>query len=64
MSHELCQHQRRWGAQMTGQMRGPSIVIWLCGESVLVVLLWAAFAWVDEIVRARRVDDFPARATD
>ena len=40
------------GAQMTGQMRGPSIVIWLCGASVLVFLLWAAFAWVDEIVRA------------
>ncbi|WP_340241449.1 HlyD family type I secretion periplasmic adaptor subunit [Sulfitobacter pontiacus] len=40
------------GAQMTGQMRGPSMVIWLCGASVLVFLLWAAFAWVDEIVRA------------
>ena len=40
------------GAQMTGQMRGPSMVIWLCGASVLVFLLWAVFAWVDEIVRA------------
>ena len=28
------------GAQMTGQMRGPSMVIWLCGASVLVFLLW------------------------
>lgn len=39
-------------AQMTRQMRGPSAVIWLCGGAVLVFLIWAAFAWVDEIVRA------------
>ena len=30
------------GAQMTGQMRGPSMVIWLCGASVLVFLLYPA----------------------
>ncbi len=40
------------GAQMNRQMRGPSMVVWLCGASLLVFLLWAAFAWVDEIVRA------------
>ena len=39
-------------AQMGRQMRGPSAVIWLCGAAVLVFLTWAAFAWVDEIVRA------------
>ncbi|MDG1167582.1 MAG: HlyD family type I secretion periplasmic adaptor subunit [Sulfitobacter sp.] len=39
-------------AQMGRQMKGPSAVIWLCAASVFVFLLWAAFAWVDEIVRA------------
>ncbi|KIN61752.1 Type I secretion membrane fusion protein, HlyD [Sulfitobacter noctilucae] len=39
-------------AQMGRQMRGPSAVIWLSGASVVVFLVWAAFAWVDEIVRA------------
>ncbi|MDF3432902.1 HlyD family type I secretion periplasmic adaptor subunit [Sulfitobacter sp. KE42] len=39
-------------AQMGRQMRGPSAVIWLCGGAVLVFMIWAAFAWVDEIVRA------------
>ncbi|EEB85360.1 HlyD family efflux transporter periplasmic adaptor subunit [Roseobacter sp. GAI101] len=39
-------------AQMNAQLRGPSMVVWLCAASVLVFLLWAAFAWVDEIVRA------------
>lgn len=39
-------------AQMNVQMRGPSMVIWLCLATVVVFLLWAAFAWVDEIVRA------------
>lgn len=38
--------------QMQSQMRGPSAVIWLCGAAVLVFVAWAAFAWVDEIVRA------------
>tara|TARA_R110002124_G_scaffold148520_5_gene314042 strand:- start:67 stop:1194 length:1128 start_codon:yes stop_codon:yes gene_type:complete len=28
------------------------MVVWLCAASVLIFLLWAAFAWVDEIVRA------------
>ncbi|MGB8812549.1 MAG: HlyD family efflux transporter periplasmic adaptor subunit [Paracoccaceae bacterium] len=32
--------------------RGPSLTIWLIGASVLVFILWASVAWVDEIVRA------------
>ncbi|MCX8227390.1 MAG: transporter, partial [Sulfitobacter sp.] len=40
------------GDQMTDTMRGPSMVVWLCGATVLLFVLWAAFAWVDEIVRA------------
>ncbi|KIN64291.1 Type I secretion membrane fusion protein, HlyD [Sulfitobacter noctilucicola] len=39
-------------AQMGRQMRGPSAVIWLCGATLLLFLIWATFAWVDEIVRA------------
>ncbi|WP_299150699.1 HlyD family type I secretion periplasmic adaptor subunit [uncultured Tateyamaria sp.] len=39
------------GAQLESDMRGPSLLIWLCGGAVLVFVLWAAFAWVDEIVR-------------
>ncbi|WP_299288851.1 HlyD family type I secretion periplasmic adaptor subunit [uncultured Tateyamaria sp.] len=39
------------GAQLESEMRGPSLLIWLCGGAVLVFVLWAAFAWVDEIVR-------------
>ncbi len=42
-------------AQLEADMRGPSRVIWLCGAAVLVFLLWAAFAWVDEIVRGQGV---------
>lgn len=39
-------------AQLDRTLRGPSMVIWLCGATVLVFLIWAAFAWIDEIVRA------------
>ena len=39
-------------AQLNQQMRGPSLVVWLSGATVIVFLIWAAFAWVDEIVRA------------
>lgn len=42
----------RFGAQINLRLRGPSMVVWLCAASVLIFLLWAAFAWVDEIVRA------------
>jgi adhesin transport system membrane fusion protein len=34
------------------KLRGPSRTIWLIGASVVVFILWAAIAWVDEIVRA------------
>ena len=39
-------------AQMKTDMRGPSAVVWLSGLAVFVFIFWAAFAWVDEIVRA------------
>ena len=39
-------------AQMNGRLRGPSLTIWLCAGTVLLFLLWASVAWVDEIVRA------------
>ena len=32
--------------------RGPSLTIWIIALSVAVFLLWAAFAWLEEIVRA------------
>ncbi|MEM8654373.1 MAG: HlyD family efflux transporter periplasmic adaptor subunit [Pseudomonadota bacterium] len=37
--------------QLESDMRGPSLVVWLSAGAVLVFVLWAAFAWVDEIVR-------------
>ncbi|WP_417719407.1 HlyD family efflux transporter periplasmic adaptor subunit [Salipiger sp.] len=39
-------------AQVFRDLRGPSLTIWLCAISVWVFILWAAYAWVDEIVRA------------
>lgn len=42
----------QFDGQLERQMRGPSLVIWLSGAAVLVFLIWAAFAWIDEIVRA------------
>jgi len=38
--------------QLNGKLRGPSLTIWLCAITVWMFILWAAFAWVDEIVRA------------
>ncbi|WP_232796519.1 HlyD family type I secretion periplasmic adaptor subunit [Roseovarius salinarum] len=38
--------------QLAWRLRGPSLTIWLCAATVWLFLLWAAFAWVDEIVRA------------
>lgn len=38
--------------QMNAKLRGPSLTIWLCAATVWLFILWAAFAWVDEIVRA------------
>ncbi|MEC8579574.1 MAG: HlyD family efflux transporter periplasmic adaptor subunit [Pseudomonadota bacterium] len=39
-------------AQIETKMKGPSLTIWLSAISVWVFILWASFAWVDEIVRA------------
>lgn len=41
-----------WDAEFEGRTRGPSLIIWLVGATVLIFLLWAKFAWIDEIVRA------------
>ena len=38
--------------QLNARMRGPSLTIWLVAATVWIFILWAAFAWVDEIVRA------------
>jgi adhesin transport system membrane fusion protein len=37
---------------MSDRMRGPSLTIWLIGAVVVIFLLWASVAWLDEIVRA------------
>ncbi|MGK8232668.1 HlyD family type I secretion periplasmic adaptor subunit [Roseovarius sp. MS2] len=39
-------------AELNGSLRGPSLMVWLCAASVWIFILWAAFAWIDEIVRA------------
>ncbi len=39
-------------AAIHDRTRGPSLMIWLIGAVVGIFLLWANFAWVDEIVRA------------
>ena len=39
--------------QMDDQMRGPARLIWIVAGAVLVFVFWAAFAWVDEIVRGQ-----------
>jgi membrane fusion protein, adhesin transport system len=36
---------------MQQELKGPSMLIWLSAGAVVLFLLWAAFAWVDEIVR-------------
>ncbi|ASP20256.1 type I secretion system membrane fusion protein PrsE [Antarctobacter heliothermus] len=33
-------------------LKGPSLTIWLCALTVWGFILWASFAWLDEIVRA------------
>ena len=38
-------------AQIARTMRGPSLPIWLCAIAVWVFIIWASFAWLDEIVR-------------
>ncbi|PTX56290.1 adhesin transport system membrane fusion protein [Litoreibacter ponti] len=39
-------------AAFDDELRGPSWVIRLVGLTVLAFIVWASFAWVDEIVRA------------
>jgi adhesin transport system membrane fusion protein len=41
-----------WDHAFATRARGPSAVIRAIAAAVAVFLLWAAFAWVDEIVRA------------
>ncbi|MDA7428083.1 HlyD family type I secretion periplasmic adaptor subunit [Primorskyibacter aestuariivivens] len=38
--------------QLGKSMRGPSLTVWLCAITVWVFIIWAAYAWIDEIVRA------------
>lgn len=33
-------------------LRGPSLTIWLCAGTVWLFVIWAAYAWIPEIVRA------------
>ncbi|EBA06435.1 HlyD family efflux transporter periplasmic adaptor subunit [Sagittula stellata] len=40
------------GAQLSKNLRGPSMTIWLCAITVWVFIVWASMAWLDEIVRA------------
>jgi len=39
-------------AEFSDRMRGPSLTIWLVGATVLVFVLWAKFASLDQIVRS------------
>lgn len=39
-------------AEFEDEIRGPGITIWLVSATLVIFLIWAAFAWVDEIVRA------------
>ena len=39
--------------QLIGRGRGPSIMIWAIALTLVLFLVWAALAWVDEIVRAK-----------
>lgn len=39
--------------EFEGKVRGPSLLIWLIGFTVAVFLIWAKFAAIDEIVRAK-----------
>ena len=39
-------------AELDGQTSGASLIIWLVGATVVLFLIWAKFAALDEIVRA------------
>lgn len=34
------------------KLQGPSLTIWLCAGTVWMFVIWAAYAWIPEIVRA------------
>jgi membrane fusion protein, adhesin transport system len=38
--------------ELVGRSRGPSLVIWAIVLTIVLFIVWAALAWVDEIVRA------------
>lgn len=38
--------------QFGARLRGPSLTVWLSAATVGMFLLWAGFAWIDEIVRS------------
>ena len=38
--------------EFEAKMRGPSLTIWMIAAAAVVFVIWAAVAWVDEIVRA------------
>jgi len=38
--------------EFENKVRGPSLLIWMIGATVLVFIIWAKFAAIDEIVRA------------
>ncbi len=39
-------------SQLARDLKGPSLTIWLCAASVWIFIIWASYAWLDEIVRA------------
>lgn len=39
-------------SQLNSRMAGPSLMVWLCAVTVWAFIVWAAYAWIDEIVRA------------
>jgi len=51
-------------AEFSDRMRGPSLTIWLVGASVLVFLIWAKFATLDQIVRSMQGTQFQTNVAD
>ncbi|WGW05287.1 HlyD family type I secretion periplasmic adaptor subunit [Tropicibacter oceani] len=39
-------------AQLARDLKGPSLTIWLSAATVWIFIIWASYAWIDEIVRA------------
>ena len=38
--------------RQASNLRAPSLTIWLCAGTVWLFIIWAAYAWIPEIVRA------------